>query len=215
MEQLLIDYDDIIKRSSDELKCSSNFMLVILMYSSLPIDNNKKLFSISKVNGKKCHMLPAEAILHKFSNVKLFALEDSVDSSFMKVVKLLSRHVFRIKCKIESVLLSSETNYACYLVFKLSDECGGLHHPVKVRDQLPGKNKEIEVIYFRSPSPINLHDTFRIPEKGKDGWMEVNVWEFKTDKELKDSHVPMDLILTSYQRTMRGLILNGIEFRPM
>ncbi|GJX33216.1 kinase-like domain, phloem protein 2-like protein [Tanacetum coccineum] len=217
MEQLLTDYDDIIKRSSQyDRNSSKDALFSRLTYFSLSIDNNKKLFSISKVNGKKCHMLPAEAVLHKFYNVKLFALEDSVDSRFKKVVKLLSRHVFRIKCKIESALLSSDTKYACYLVFKLSDECRGLHHPVKVRDQLRGKNKEIEIIYFRSPSPINLHDTFRVPEKGKGGWMEVNVWEFNTDKELKDSHVPMDLILTSYELgTMRGLILNGIEFRPM
>nr|GEY59349.1 zinc finger, CCHC-type [Tanacetum cinerariifolium] len=68
--------------------------------------------------------------------------------------------------------------------------------------------------FFDVPMNLKLLSYgFRVPEMRKDGWVEVNVWEFSTDTELKD--VPMTLKLLSYGGTMRGLILNGIEFRPM
>lgn len=134
---------------------------------------------------------------------------------FHKEVELLSPPQFRIQCKIESRLLSSDTKYMCYLVFKISQKCRGLHYPVKVRDQLRRKNKETEIIYFRPPNLINLHDSFRVPEERKDGWMEVKVWEFRTDIEKKYCHVPMDLKLISYEGNLNGLILYGLEFQPM
>nr|GEY59147.1 hypothetical protein [Tanacetum cinerariifolium] len=56
---------------------------------SHPIDNVQKLltdcYDIIKLsrNRKKCHMLPAKAVLYDSSNVKLFALRDSVHSRFL------------------------------------------------------------------------------------------------------------------------------------
>nr|GFC34959.1 serine/threonine-protein kinase, active site protein [Tanacetum cinerariifolium] len=111
VQKLLTDCYDIIKRSS------------------------QSLFSVSKGNRKKCHMLPAKAVLYDSSNVKLFALRNSVHTGFHKEVELLTAPEFRIKCKIESLLLSSDTKYKCYLVYKISEKCRGLHYPVRVRDQ--------------------------------------------------------------------------------
>ncbi|GKB26365.1 F-box protein-like protein, partial [Tanacetum coccineum] len=213
VQKLPTDYDEIIKRSSQFVQDSSKEELYHLLINWILIDDDEKLFSVSKGNGKKCHMLPAKAALYDSSNVKLFALRDSVHSRFHKEVELLSPPQFRIQCKIESRLLSSDTKYKCYLVFKISEKCRGLHYPVRVRDQRHRKNKVVGILYLRSPSQYNLHDTFRVPEQREDGWMEVNVWEFNTDSELKD--VPMDLKILSYGGTMRGLILYGIEFRPM
>ncbi|PWA92334.1 protein kinase-like domain, Phloem protein 2-like protein [Artemisia annua] len=214
VQKLPTDCDDIIKCSSQSVRDSSKEELYSLLINWILIDDDEKLFSLSKRNGKKCHMLPAKAVLFNSSNVKLFALRDSVHSRFHKEVELLSPPQFRIQCKIESRLLSSNTKYMCYLVFKISPKCRGLHYPVKVRDQLHRKNKETEIIYFRPPSQINLHDTFRVPEERKDGWMEVKVWEFRTDIEQKESHA-MDLKLISYEGNLKGLILYGLEFQPM
>ncbi|GJV68526.1 kinase-like domain, phloem protein 2-like protein [Tanacetum coccineum] len=213
VQKLPTDCDDIIKRSSQSVRDSSKEELYSLLINWILIDDDEKLLSLSKRNGKKSHMLPVKAVLCDSSNVKLFALRDSVHSRFHKEVELLSPPQFRIQCKIESRLLSSDTKYKCYLVFKISEKCRGLHYPVRVRDQRHRKNKVVGILYLRSPSQYNLHDTFRVPEQREDGWMEVNVWEFNTDSELKD--VPMDLKILSYGGTMRGLILYGIEFRPM
>ena len=75
------------------------------------------------------------------------------------MIELLPQQVFNI---IQSQM--------CYLVFKLSEKCHGLHCPVKVRDVLHWKNKEIGLLYFRTPDPWNIHDNTRVPKKRGDGW---------------------------------------------
>ncbi|KAI3664828.1 hypothetical protein L6452_43437 [Arctium lappa] len=77
-------------------------------------------------------------------------------------------------------MLSPSTNYVCYLVFKLSENCRGLHCPVKVRDLQQRKSKEAKILYFRSPTPLNQHDDDCVPEEREDGLMEVNVWKFNS-----------------------------------
>ncbi|KAI3737960.1 hypothetical protein L2E82_27978 [Cichorium intybus] len=155
-------------------------------------DEGKKLLLLNGVNKKKHYMLPAEEALYKSSDVKLFNLIPSTQSR-----------------------LSPNTEYACYLVFKLSEKCRGLYCPVIVRDLLKRKNKEKRIIYFRSPSPCNVSDTDRVPEEREDGWMEVNVWQFNSSNKLRDNCVSINLKLISYEGTMYGLIVNGIEFRPI
>lgn len=135
---------------------------------------------------------------------------------FQEVIELLPQPVFRINCTIESQMLSQDTEYACYLVFKLSEKCQGLHCPVEVRDLLHRENKEAEIIYFKSPSrPWNIHDITRVPEQREDGWMEVNVWKFNSQQEIKNNCIPVKLKFISYEGTVSGLIVCGLEFRPM
>ncbi|MFS7990898.1 putative phloem protein [Helianthus anomalus] len=44
---------------------------------------------------------------------------------FQEVIELLPQQVFRISCTIKSQMLSQDTEYVCYLVFKLSETCQG------------------------------------------------------------------------------------------
>ncbi|KAJ9564885.1 hypothetical protein OSB04_000851 [Centaurea solstitialis] len=90
-----------------------------------------------------------------------------------EVIEILPQQVFHIKCKIECQMLSPDANYVCYLVFKLSENCHGLHCPVRVRDILHWKNKETKFLFFRSPNPVDQHDTIWVPEQRADGFMEV------------------------------------------
>lgn len=181
-----------------------------------PINDSEKLW-LSKVDGKKCHMLPAKVVLYNSSNDKFFARKPSTQSRFQEQIEVLQQQVLGIKCKIECQMLSPDTNYVCYLVFNLSEKCCGLHCPVKVRDQLHWKIKESGILYFRSPSPWNLHDdTYnRIPKKREDGWMEVNVWKFNSNDGIRRDCIPINLKLISYEGTMAGLIVCGLEIRPM
>ena len=113
----------------------------------------------------------------------------------------------------------------------LSEKCHGLHCPVKVRDVLHWKNKEIGLLYFRTADPWSIHDYHRFQRRGKmDGWMEVVVWEFNSTsellrdwddglikhfEELRNSYIPMHLKLIAYEGTMSGLTVGGLEIRPM
>ncbi|KAJ0485445.1 putative protein kinase RLK-Pelle-CR4L family [Helianthus annuus] len=161
------------------------------------------------------YMLSAyEAFCDSF-NAKRFKLRPSTESRFPKVAELLSTHVFRIKCKIENKMLLQNIEYSCYLVFKLSEKCSGLHCPVIVRDLHQRKNKQSEVVYLRSPSSWNIENVNQVPQEREDGWMGVCVWKFKSSNELQNDCISVNLKFISYQGTMSGLIVCGLEFRPM
>nr|XP_043614249.1 F-box protein At2g02240-like [Erigeron canadensis] len=178
-------------------------------------EDDEKLFLASEVNEKKQLMLPAKAILCDVSDVKLFTSKASANSRFPEVIELLPQQIFHINCRIESHMLSQDTEYVCYLVFKISEESHGLQCPVKVRDLLHPENKKAEFIYFISPSPWNLHDITRVPEQREDGWMEVSVGRFNSTRDLQGDCALVNLKFTSYEGPMSGVILCGLEFRPM
>ncbi|CAH1442262.1 unnamed protein product [Lactuca virosa] len=178
-------------------------------------DEGEKSFSENEVSKKKHYMLSAKEALYESSNVKLFDSIPSTQSRFQEVIELARQQVFHIKCKIESQRLSPDTEYACYLVFKLSENCHGLHCPVIVRDVLQRKNKEKGILYFRSPTPCNVNDTNRVPKEREDIWMEVNVWQFNSSNQLRDDCVSINLKLISYEGTMSGLIVSSLEFRSI
>ncbi|KAI7731741.1 hypothetical protein M8C21_021483 [Ambrosia artemisiifolia] len=187
-------------------------------------ENSDEAPKPSEMNGKKHHMLSAKEVLYDSSNVKLFKLKPSEQSRFGEVIEVLSQQVFRIKCKIESQILSPDTDYRCYLIFKLSEKCRGLHCPVKVRSvhrpvkvegQLHQSRKETKDLYFRTPKEWNIHDINQVPKQREDGWMEVNVWKFNSKDQLRNDFIHLNLKLISYEGTMSGLIVCGLEFRPM
>ena len=131
------------------------------------------------------------------------------------MIELLPQQVFHVNCTIKSQMLSSDTEYVCYLVFKLSEKVQGLHCPVKVRDVLHQENNEAEFVYFITPSPLNINDITRVPKQREDGWMEIQVWKFNSTHEFKDDSLSMNMKFTSHEGTMSGLIVCGLEFRPL
>ncbi|KAJ9556486.1 hypothetical protein OSB04_011100 [Centaurea solstitialis] len=215
VEQMAIDCQDIIKRSESNTQTASKEDLYFLLFKGILIDKGEKLFSLSKVNGKKCHMLPAKMVIYNPSNVTLYNIKPQAQSRFAECVHILYHHELRIKCNIETQMLSLDTTYACFLVFKLSEKCRGLKCPVKARDLLPYKKERTKIISFTSPTTVNLNKIKWIPEQREDGWMEVKMWETRLDDRHNGESIPMDLKLISFEGTMFGLILCGIEFRPM
>ncbi|MFS7917970.1 putative protein kinase RLK-Pelle-CrRLK1L-1 family [Helianthus anomalus] len=205
---------EVLLGSLSRYYCGSGAIYVEGIHFRAIDDSTFKILPQSNVNGKKWHTLPAKMVLYESSDVKCYnwkALDES-ESRFREVAELLSHQVFRIKCKIETQKLSADTDYACYLVFKLSRKCHGLQCPVKVRDVLLRKNKEFKFLYFRSPRAVNLHNIEWVTKPRVDGLMEVIVWEFNSGN---NDHVPMSLKLRCYEGTMSGLIVCGIEFRPL
>ncbi|KAL8214579.1 hypothetical protein R6Q57_004028 [Mikania cordata] len=187
-----------------------------------PLD--EKMILLNELNEKKHLILSAKEVLYDYPNAKHFHLKPSTESrSFQEVIELLPQQVLRISCKIRSQMLSRDTEYLCYLVFKLSKKCRGLYCPVKVRGLHQKRNKlrsEAEIVYFRSPSPWNIiHENINtsIPRKredDEDGWMEVKVWRFNSN-QLKNGCISVNLKLISYEGTMSGLLLCCLEFQPM
>ncbi|PWA93895.1 Protein kinase, ATP binding site-containing protein [Artemisia annua] len=177
--------------------------------------NYDELFWLGEVNEKKLLVLSAKAVLYKFSNVDLFTSKPLAESRFQEVIELLPQQVFHLNCTIKSQMLSPDTEYVCYLVFKLSEKCQGLHCPVEVRDILHKENNEAEFVYFITPSPLNINGITRVPKQREDGWMEIQVWKFNSTHEFKDDSLSMNMKFTSHEGTMSGLIVCGLEFRPL
>nr|XP_043608996.1 uncharacterized protein LOC122580917 [Erigeron canadensis] len=164
---------------------------------------------------KICLMLSEMEAPYKSSKEKPFHLKYLAESRFQGEIELSKRQVFCIKGKIESQTLSPAKDYMCYLVYKLSETCNGLHCPVRVRNVLQWKNKEVGLICFRPSSPWNSPDTIGVPKERDDGWMEVFVWKFNSKCELRSNHIPMYLKFITYEGTMSGLIVSSLEIRPM
>ncbi|PWA82371.1 hypothetical protein CTI12_AA179440 [Artemisia annua] len=177
--------------------------------------NYDELFWLGEVNEKKILVLSAKAVLYKFSNVDLFTSKPLAESRFQEVIELLPQQVFHLNCTIKSQMLSQDSEYVCYLVFKLSENCQGLHCPVKVRDVLHKENNEVEFVYFITPSALNINGITRVPKQREDGWMEIQVWKFNSAHEFKDGSFSMDMKFTSHEGPMSGLIVCGLEFRPL
>nr|GEV03301.1 phloem protein 2-like protein [Tanacetum cinerariifolium] len=185
-----------------------------LLSTGVLIDNGEKLFSLSKVNFKKCHMLPAKAVLNKSPDTKFTKCPPSTISRFEEVVELQRHQAFSMKCDIETQMLSPDTAYACYLVFQLPENSEGLKCPVRAKDQLNKNNKETTIIYLKTPDPVDLYRDKRVPENKEDGWMEVRVWEFVYNNEIKDNYIPMELKLRNSCRQHR-IIARPIVFENM
>ncbi|GJW56713.1 kinase-like domain, phloem protein 2-like protein [Tanacetum coccineum] len=164
--------------------------------------NYDELFWLVEVNRQKLLMLSAKAALQKSSNVNLFTSTPSAQSRFQEVLELLPQKAFYINCTIISQMLSPDTEYVCYLVFKLSEECQGLHNPVNVRDLLHQENNEAKFFYFITPSLLNIHDFTRVPKQREDGWMEIQVWKFNSTHEFKDDSLSIDMKFIDMLKSM-------------
>ncbi|GJR40075.1 kinase-like domain, phloem protein 2-like protein, partial [Tanacetum coccineum] len=174
----------------------------------LEIHNNyDELFWLGEVDGKKLLVLSAKAALHKFTNVDLFTSKPSTESRFQEVIELLPQQIFYINCTFRSEMLSLDTQYVCYLVFKISEQYQGLHNPVRVRDLLCEKNEEAEFfIYLITPSQSNIHDFTRVPKQREDGWMEIQLWKFNSTHEIKDDSLSINMKFISHEGPMSGVI---------
>ncbi|XP_071696996.1 uncharacterized protein [Rutidosis leptorrhynchoides] len=215
VDQMAIECREIIKRSKISNRNASKEELYFLLFNGVHVDNGEKFFSLSEVNGKKCLMLSAKAVIYDTSHVKLYNKTHANDRCiFAESVEILAHHELHIKCDIETQMLSSDTAYACFLVFKLSDKCRGLKCPIKARELLPYKKERTKIISLTCQSFVNLDNIKWVPEQREDGWMEVVVWETVTEKYNAET-IPMDLKLICFEGTMAGLIVCGIRFCPI
>ncbi|KAK9050844.1 hypothetical protein SSX86_030187 [Deinandra increscens subsp. villosa] len=149
-----------------------------------------------------------------------YDFEKLPDVRYEEPLELWPQQVYHITCRILRGTFLADIEYSCYLVFKISEKCHGLHCPVKVRDLLHRNNKEAGIIYFRAPGPCNLHCSNNIPQLREDGWMEVKVWKFNSSHIFNTIYddipvIRVKLKLITYEGTMSGLVVRGLEIRSM
>lgn len=121
---------------------------------------------------------------------------------------------FDITGKINITLLSDETLYAAYLVFKWNDSPYGFREPVEASLVLDGiETDDVQ------PSMVSLmqnpgSEEGQRAELRRDGWYEVELGHFfKRRGDMGE--IKMSLKETKRPFEKKGLILHGIEIRPI
>ncbi|KAF8392017.1 hypothetical protein HHK36_022357 [Tetracentron sinense] len=127
-----------------------------------------------------------------------FALEKSSGKRFSEVVELVNVRRLEIKGKMETRLLSMNTTYAAYLVYKF-----------KLNPEGSLSRRWLQQVYRRKQRERKL-----LKER-EDGWLEIEMGEFFNDNDgREDREVYIDLEGTKEINHKSGLIIQGIELRP-
>ncbi|XP_022760856.1 F-box protein PP2-B10-like [Durio zibethinus] len=211
---LPVDYEEVISKSSSPSLLSlakKKDLYFSLCYHSILIDNGAMSFQLEKQNGKKCCILGARALSIKWADKPDYWSWISLpESRFSEVAKLKNVGMLDVKGKARLKILSSRTNYAAYLVFKIvRDRYGFRHTPVELRVAIEGTGSgEVRTVIL-DPRPNAPH----LAREREDGWMEIEMGEFFNECG-DDRMVECNLREVHDNQPKRGLIIEGIELRP-
>lgn len=199
-------------------------------------------FQLDKAHGKKCYMLSARSLFIVWGDTPRYWRWISLpDSRFSEVAELVSVCWLEIRGWINTRLLSPETLYGAYLVFKPSPggAYGFIHQSVDVSIAVAGGESHRRSMFLdeerrqrlgyqiiprgsgfligRSRSvPIVQHSDDDLdnqyPKQIGNGWFEVELGEFFNKGE--DKEVEMGVYEIKGGDWKRGLIVQGIEIRP-
>ncbi|OMO88398.1 hypothetical protein COLO4_20275 [Corchorus olitorius] len=221
---LPFDYKQILSKSTPSfLSLPKKELYFSLCHRSFLIENDTMSFQLEKQKGRKCYMIGARALSIQWAdNSDYWSWISVPDSRFSEVAKLKKVWRLDVKGKAELKILSSKTNYAAYLVFKMvRDRHGFRHTPVELGVSInnnPGTAASGEEVQMQMRSVIldpPSKATQQARERG-DGWMEIKMGEFFN--ECGDQHgngtVEFHLREVHDNQPKRGLIIQGIELRP-
>ncbi|KAF3668702.1 putative F-box protein-like isoform X2 [Capsicum annuum] len=215
------DHQQIVSRSVAPVVFDSKKDLYFrLSESPILLDEGKLGFWLDKTNGKKCYLLSARQLTISFSDNQ-FSWEHTfdADSRFPEVAFLNNVDLLDIRGRIGTRVLSSRTNYAAYLVFKVSERYHGLES-TKARVRFVNQESEYEAVdrattvILAARMPRNLKG--RLPEKRTDGWLEVEIGKFYNGESGDDNgDVEARLLDSRPFHAKCGLMIEGVEFRPI
>ncbi|XAR48854.1 hypothetical protein NMG60_11031819 [Bertholletia excelsa] len=215
------DYREILSRSVSPVAFTAKKQLYLgLADNPILLEGGKISFALDKESGKKCYMLGARKLLIAWGDTPRYWRWRSLPQSRFPEVAILE-HVWwlDIRGRINSLLLSPETCYVAYLVFKIAEKNAGLEYTCRSSVRCLSEGGEgIEdesgittTVYLKLPRRQRLNGQHgRFPRKRNDEWMELELGEFFN--EGNDGEVEMRLLET--RSCKHGLVVEGIEFRP-
>ncbi|MFS7982386.1 putative protein kinase RLK-Pelle-LRR-I-1 family [Helianthus anomalus] len=217
-QKLPIDYKDIMKLSKNSVKSTTEKEVYSTFCRGFLINDGQEWFSLDK-NGKKCYMQSARAPSIDGEICRRFL----PNSRFKETVEVMNGFEFKIHITINPQLVSSQTTYGTYLVYKLPRDQSRYEAPIEVMDE--ELSEATWYIYLVTPQfPVIRTNAYQytrnpsnkkgFPEHRDDGWMEVQVYEFKTDTTSDMIHFSLKLTFCA-SKPLRGLIIEGLEYRPV
>lgn len=232
------DYKEIIARSDDSIggsltnsfnSLSKKQLYLRLADSPILIDGGTKSFSLDKSNGKKCFMLAARSLYIVWVNDERYWRWTSMqESSFQEVAELIIVWWLEIRGKIKTSMLSPNTTYAAYFIFKMADDFSGFGFPtVNVSVGITGEDTDKRLVslgtqesHSRRRGLLQARQQSSRPRIGDerpvqrgDHWFEVKLGQFYILGD-EDVDVEMALMEVDNFNGKSGLIVQGIEIRP-
>lgn len=238
------DYRDVLDRSVDGLallnSLSKKQLFHQLAHRHVLVDGDTKSFSLERSSGKKCYTIAARELLIIWGDTpRYWTWRSAPESRFPEVAELVTVCWFEVRGKMKASLLSPDTNYAVYLVFKMPEGTYGFYHPAEVAVKTAG-GKETQSVYLDPqeghnqryqivPRRIGVFNRFRsmtgmqpsmqregdgkLPKQRPDGWLEIEIGEFWTRRD-EDEEVEMTVLDIKGGNWKGGLVLEGMEIRP-
>ncbi|CAL9778694.1 unnamed protein product [Musa acuminata subsp. burmannicoides] len=214
------DCAEILSRAVHPVEYSSKKDLYFRLCHPILVDGEQMSFQLDRATGKKTYMIsPVKmTLVHGYNHI-YWTWISLPESRFAKVPELLSVCWFDIYGSIDSRLLSRQTAYVAYIVFKLVPDAYGLDSPYQKGSVIQGSYESANYVSLQ-PDEEEESDEEEA-EEGKegrmrsreDGWLEVALGEFYND-EGDGGEVEMRLIETDELQWKHGLILQGFEVRP-
>ncbi|KAI3469948.1 hypothetical protein Pfo_026611 [Paulownia fortunei] len=192
-----------------------------LCHSPILLDGGKLSFSLEKTSGKKCYMVGARELMISWGDTpRYWEWTFYADSRFSEVAQLKFVCWLDIRGKIKTQMLTSNTMYGAYLVFKLAERFHGLESANAVvrfvNDEADSDaEKRAGIVHLQRPNARDgsRQQTGQLPERRSDGWMEIEMGNFYNDQG-DDGEAEARLMEIQRLHSKSGLIVEGIEFRP-
>ncbi|XP_021742608.1 F-box protein PP2-B15-like isoform X2 [Chenopodium quinoa] len=239
------DYHEIVSRAGPELlKWDSKKELFFLLCNSLLIDGGNKIFNLDKITGLKSYVLSARDLSIAWADDPIYwAWKHTPQSRFKESAELRTTSWLDIQGYLKLNMLSPNTTYGAYLIFKVSKRAYGLeimpmevsievgsdvvsHNTVYLRQDEGKKHQMQWLIYYNRTeilaSRVNHgseDSNLKLPGARGDGWMEIELGHFfygESGDSCRDGKVvKMSMKEIKGHHLMGGLIVEGIEIRPL
>ncbi|XP_047078375.1 F-box protein PP2-B10-like [Lolium rigidum] len=197
---------------------------------------------LDRESGAKCYMLSARDLTIIWGDTpQYWTWIPLADSRFSEGAQLRDVCWFEIRGKIQSKMLSEDTTYAAYIVFKLEERSIGLDYPAQEASVSVGGTSLTRKVCFhgydddgeaggvpenyrpimfppqqrvrrRNGRPVPHGENVGQPQKRADGWMELELGEFFNEGG-EDGEVSFSLMEIKGGHWKSGLIVQGIEVR--
>ncbi|KAF9611185.1 hypothetical protein IFM89_027499 [Coptis chinensis] len=219
------NYKEIVSGSVSDLNLndfkSKKELYFRLCGDPIILEGGTKSFQLEKRNGKKCFMLGAKELGIAWGDTpQHWEWKSQPDSRFAEVAGLVCLCVLKIDGQIDTEMLSPNTTYAAYLVFKVTDKSYGLDNPTTegsvqfVRGG--GSASGYRTVYLDPEFNLAPHRPRRrssvtqyvgqLPSARGDRWMEIELGEFYNDQG-EDGEVKMTLEEVKAGNWRTGLIV--------
>ncbi|KAG2301692.1 hypothetical protein Bca52824_030343 [Brassica carinata] len=169
------------------------------------IEDGKMSLCLDKARGTRTIMVSGKELDLTFST--FWQLISDPDSRFKEVPELVTGCPFKINGALKAKILSPDTRYSAYVIYK-------------AKDQIPDVQKSFGVglIEHETPEGKKWERQYLTKlEKRRDGWMEVKFGEFLNHRGFMDDRYKIGFYINEikYSYWTPGFIIQGIEFRPV